>query len=81
MQDEADRYIASLIEGTDYAKHKDHEARLRMVSRWYGIPAEWLCLTSPLPVGATTANPPTPGDASRSEAQQQSVDMIPTGAR
>lgn len=35
--DEADRYISSLIEGTDYAKRKDHEARVRMVAKWYGV--------------------------------------------
>jgi hypothetical protein len=36
-RDEADRYIASLIEGTEYAKRKDHEARLRMVAKYYGV--------------------------------------------
>ena len=36
-QDEVDRYIASLIEGTDYAKRMDHEARLRLVAKWYGV--------------------------------------------
>ena len=38
-QDEGDRYIASLITGTDYAKRKDHEARVRMVAKWYGVTA------------------------------------------
>lgn len=38
-QDEGDRYITSLIEGTDYAKRKDHEARVRMVAKWYGVTA------------------------------------------
>ena len=37
MEDEADRYIASLIEGTEYAKQKDHEARLRMIAKYYGV--------------------------------------------
>ena len=36
-QDEVDRYIASLIEGTDYAKRRDHEARLRLVAKCYGV--------------------------------------------
>lgn len=36
-QVEVDRYIASLIEGTDYSKRMDHEARLRLVAKWYGV--------------------------------------------
>jgi hypothetical protein len=81
VPDEADRYIASLLEGTEYAKQKDHEARLRMVARLYAIPVKLLCRTSPIPDGATTASKPTPGDASKSEAHQQSADTIQPGAR
>jgi hypothetical protein len=37
MEDEVERYAQSLIDGTDYAKHKDHEARVRMVAKYYGV--------------------------------------------
>jgi hypothetical protein len=37
MEDEVERYAQSLIDGTDYAKQKDHEARVRMVAKYYGV--------------------------------------------
>jgi hypothetical protein len=37
MIDEVERYAQSLIDGTDYAKQKDHEARVRMVAKYYGV--------------------------------------------
>lgn len=37
MADEVDRYVQSLIDGTDYAKQKDHEARVRMAAKYCGV--------------------------------------------
>lgn len=33
MADEVDRYVQSLIDGTDYAKMKDQEAKIRRAER------------------------------------------------
>jgi hypothetical protein len=59
--DEADRYIASLMEGTDYAKRKDHEARLRrMYTRCLSVPDS---CQPPRPAGAHAAESHTPAPA------------------
>jgi hypothetical protein len=39
-RDEVDVYIESLINGTQYAKLKDQDAKVRMVARWYAVPLD-----------------------------------------